>query len=128
METLMQRLLPSFMRPTKQEIWCLERQNSITCLGMIIDSKLEWKEHISCVQNSCIYAINKVKHILNHRHLTTLYISLIHPYLDYGISLWGSTHNTYLNRLVTLLKKAIRTITNANYISHHDPLVKKTIS
>ena len=75
----------------------IERKNSVKFLGMIIDSKLEWKEHISCVKNkisSGIYAINKVKHILNHRHLTTLYFSLIHPYLDYGISLWGSTHNT----------------------------------
>ena len=80
-----------------------------------------------CKQNkisSGIYAINKVKHILNHRHLTTLYFSLIHPYLDYGISLWGSTHNTYLKRLVTVQKKAIRTITNANNNSQSDPLFK----
>ena len=107
----------------------IERKNSVKFLGMIIDSKLEWKEHISCVKNkisSGIYAINKVKHILNHRHLTTLYFSLIHPYLDYGISLWGSTHNTYLKRLVTVQKKAIRIITNANYNSHSDPLFKKT--
>ena len=69
----------------------IERKNSVKFLGMIIDSKLEWKEHISCVQNkisSGIYSINKVKHILNNRHLTTLYFSLIHPYLDYGITLW----------------------------------------
>ena len=73
----------------------IERKNAVKFLGMIIDSKLESKEHISCVKNkisSGIYAIDKVKHILNHRHLTTLYFSLIHPFLDYGISLWGSTH------------------------------------
>ena len=107
----------------------IEGKNSVKCLGMIIDSKLEWKEHISCVKikiSSDIHTINKDKHILNHRNLTTLYFSLIHPYIDYGISLWGSTHNTYLKRLVTVQKKAIRTITNANYNSHPDPLFEKT--
>ena len=53
----------------------IERKNSVKFIGMIIDSKLEWKEHISCVKNkisSGIYAINKVKHILNHRHQTNI--------------------------------------------------------
>ena len=26
----------------------IERKNSVKFIGMIIDSKLEWKEHISC--------------------------------------------------------------------------------
>ena len=37
-----------------------------------------------------------------------------------------TSDNTYLKRLVTVQKKAIRTITNDNYNSHSDPLFKKT--
>ena len=29
----------------------------------------------------------------------TLYYSLIQPYLQYGIVLWGGAHNKYINRL-----------------------------
>ena len=39
---------------------------------------------------------------------------------------WPTDYNTYLKRLVTVQKKAIKIITNTNYNSHSDPLFKKT--
>ena len=95
---------------------------------MHIDSKLEWHEHIKFIQNklsSGLYAINKVKHLLSNSHLLTLYYSLIYPHIDYGITLWGSTHSTYLKRLIIMRKKAVRIISGATYNDHTDHLFRK---
>ena len=50
--------------------------------------------------------------------------SLIYPYLTYGTLLWGSSQSTYLRRLEILQKKAIRTVSKANYNAHTEPLFK----
>ena len=69
--------------------------------------------------------MNKTKNYLSTKHKTMLYYSLIYPYLDYGISLWGSTHTNYINRITILQKKAIRIISNAQHNDHTNPLFKK---
>ena len=90
----------------------IESKSVVKFLGMYIDSKLEWHEHIKCIKNkmsSGSYAINKVKHLLSCNHLTTLYYSLIYPHLDYGITLWGSTHTTNIKQLTIMQKKLSET-------------------
>jgi len=106
----------------------IESKSVVKFLGMYIDYKLEWHEHIKCIKNkmsSGSYAINKVKHLLSCKHLTTLYYSLIYPHLDYGITLWGSTHTTHIKQLTIMQKKVIRNISGANYNDHTDPLFRK---
>ena len=105
----------------------IERKEVVKFLGMYIDEKLDWHEHLNYIKNklhSAIYAMKKTKHLLSTQHLTTLYYSLIYPYLDYGISLWGSTYTSYINKLNVLQKKAIRIITKVNYNEHTNPLFK----
>ena len=68
----------------------IQRRDTVKFLGMYIDSKLEWHDHIKYVRNkisSSLYAMRKVKHILTTNHLLTLYYSLVYPYIDYGITL-----------------------------------------
>jgi len=67
------------------------QKDSMKFLGLYVDSRLDWHEHINYIKNklsSSLYAIRKVKHILNKNHLLTLYYSLTYPYMDYGNSLW----------------------------------------
>ena len=54
--------------------------------------------------------------------LHTLYCSLILPYLNYGILIWGSTCKSYLDKLIKLQKWAIRTVSGSHYRSHTGPL------
>ena len=80
----------------------IEHKTVVKFLGVYIDEKLEWHEHIKYIinkLNSSTYAMRKIKNILNTNHLMTLYYSLVYPYIDYAISLWGSTHNTHVNKL-----------------------------
>ena len=55
---------------------------------------------------------------------TSLYFSLIYPYLVYCISVWGSTYSSNLNRIFILQKKCIRIISKSSYDAHTEPLFK----
>ena len=95
---------------------------------MYSDAQLEWNDHIKYIKNklnSSINALRKVKNILNTNHLTTLYYSLIYPYIDYDLSLWGSTHKSHVNKIFTKQKTATRTITGTQYNVHTNPLFIK---
>ena len=105
----------------------LERVSHTKFLGLYIDEYLQWNHHIShCAKkiSSGLYAINSAKHTLSNENLKILYYSLIHPYLLYGITLWGNTYKKYLHKLEILQKKAIRTITCSTYNEHTSPLFK----
>ncbi len=96
-------------------------KQSTVFLGIHIDYKLNWHEHILHVQKKVrnqLFIINQVKNYLPEENLRTLYFSLIQPYLTYGISIWGGSHSTYLNKLVKSQKRAIRIIKHLGYRDH----------
>ena len=76
-------------------------------LGIIIDDKLGWLDHINSISRS-LYKLNSVKNMLPNYILRQLYFTMVQPYLTYGIILWGSPYQSYLKRTVILQKKAIR--------------------
>ena len=107
----------------------LERVRFTKFLGVLIDECLTWKQHIDCVSKTIsrnIGVMNKLKYSIPGRILHTLYCTLITPYLNYGILIWGSTCKSYLDKLIKLQKWAVRTITNSQYRSHTGPLFAKS--
>ena len=106
----------------------LERVKCTKFLGVLIDECLTWKNHIDCICKTIsrnIGVMNKLKHFVPDRILHTLYCTLVLPYLNYGILLWGNTCKSYLDKLIKLQKWAIRTISNSHYRSHTGPLFSK---
>ena len=98
-------------------------------LGIMIDDKLTWSEHISYTKSKLcrsLYAISRSKNFVPLKHLKTLYDSPIHPYISYGIVLWGSTYSSYLQKIRICQKKAIRHIYRSAYNAHTDPLFKES--
>ena len=90
-------------------------------LGLHINENLKWDTHIKSVQariSSSLYAINKIKNFAPRRILTTLYYSMVYPFLIYGISLWGATFKTHLTKLFRTQKKVVRAIVGATYNAH----------
>ena len=103
----------------------LERVSHTKFLGITVDDKLSWKPHIiniSKIISRNIGIINRLKSHIPLSSLLTLYFSLILPYLNYGILAWGSAHQTLLDRLLLLQKKALRIICGVSPCSHADPL------
>ena len=98
-------------------------------LGIGIDDSLSWKHHIARVNQKvsrALFSIKQLKHIIPYSCLKNLYHALIQPHLSYGISLWGNANRSLLHHTIILQKRAIRTIHNAHYNSHTEPLFKKS--
>ena len=66
----------------------LERKNYVKYLGVLINSGLTWKYHISHVASKIsksIGVIAKLKHFVPRSNLLNIYRILIFPYISYGI-------------------------------------------
>ena len=102
--------------------------DNIKYLGIKIDSKLNFKTHISKVQSKpskgvgILYKLNK---ILATRTLITLYYALIFPHPMYSIIIWDSACNSYLTSLQTLQNKAIRAIAKLKSKDRVTPIHKQ---
>ena len=92
-------------------------------LGIILNENVNWNSHIKHISKKITRALNimnLVKFYVPKSCLKKIYLSLIHSYLNYGVLLWG-----YGSKKVAILQeKAIRLITNSNFLAHTTPLFK----
>ena len=103
----------------------LNRSRNIKYLGVIIDHKLNWCEHIAHVKNKVSQGIGilyKARQFLDMKSLHNLYYSYIYPYLIYCIEVWGSACQTHLHPLFLVQKNIVRIITFSHYLAHTQPL------
>ena len=92
-------------------------------LGILFDENLTWKCHINMVTNKLskvIGILNRLKHVYPQNALLSIYHSLFATHLNYGLLLWG----THVNRVSKLQKKAVRIMSNSEYLAHSEPLFK----
>ena len=104
----------------------INREHSVRFLGLNIDQQLTWNTHINKLKSkiaSSMFILNRVKKQLPHDALKSIYLTLVHSHLMYGITAWGNSSTT--NKLYLLQKKALRLINNKTYLSHTDPLFKQ---
>ena len=91
----------------------VQPSTSAKYLGITIDNKLFFKQHIIILENRVarlVRIIAKVSHYLPFNTLITLYHALVHSHLLYALPIRASTYKTYLNKLVKLQNKALRII------------------
>ena len=65
-----------------------------------------------------IQFLYKLNRFLPETILKTLYTSLIHPYLSYGIEAWHGTYKNNTSKIFVLQMKAVRAINNLAYNAH----------
>ncbi len=90
-------------------------------LGLIIDDKLCWLDHINYINinlSRSLYILTQLKICCLIIYTIKIYYTMVQPYLTYIIILWGSTYRSYLKRTVILQKKAIRYMHKANHNVH----------
>ena len=76
----------------------LEQKQNTKYLGIIMDSNLNWKNHvhqISAKVSKRIGILSKLRYYLDRTILKQLYYAFLYPYLTYGLVVWGKTY-TYL--------------------------------
>ena len=86
----------------------------IKYLGVLIDSTLSWKHHVSNISKKISRSIGimyKLRPFLPLKVLKNVYYSLVYSHIVYAIEVWGSTSKTEMNKILILQKKAMRLMT-----------------
>ena len=98
----------------------INRVNSITFLGVVIDCKLNWKSHILSVRSKlskCCAIMYRASSLIK-KHGMHILFSLFMPYIMYCAEVWGNTYATNIHCLVLLQKRVIRLICGAKRLDH----------
>ena len=69
-------------------------------LGVIIDNKLKWNDHITYLKSKISKTIGlfyKMRQYLGRKALVNLFYSLVFPYLIYCNEIWGNTSSVHLD-------------------------------
>lgn len=94
----------------------IKQLSSCKYLGIIIDERMKWLEHVDFVYKKLIKFIGifyKLRSKMPRNCLKNLYFSLVYPHLLFGIELYANTFKSYLTRLVTLNNKLLRILQHA---------------
>ena len=73
-------------------------------LGVILDDKLKWTQHISNIKNKIskgMGIILKARQVRKKKALLQLYHSFVTPYLIYCLEIWGMHLTVHLQPLIT---------------------------
>ena len=86
----------------------IKEKKSVKCLGVFIDSFLNWKDHIHELSKKIsrgIGVLSKRRKFVSIHILLQVYYSIIYSFLTYGVLLWRNTYKTNLRPLIVLQKK-----------------------
>ena len=124
------RTIPTFNVPTLMvNNVPLTFSPRVKYLGVVLDTNLNYGDHVTMICKKISKSVgilyrlsfNTPSHILHK-----LYYSLIYPYLTYCNIVWGGACATHLHKLLLLQKCAVRTILNAGFLAHTEPLFEQT--
>ena len=99
----------------QKEVKCFKL---VKYLGMIVDDKLTWSQHVDYISSKItrnIGILKHIRHIIPKESQLLLYHTLIEPYFKYCSIVWGQRSETLKDKLQTLQNKAAQTIAKVRY-------------
>jgi len=89
----------------------IKKCDNINYLGVVLDSHLNWKDHIAKVASrlrKTIYIFKKLRLVANARTLKIFYFALVQSILTYALLAWGSAHDTNLKAIIAVQKRILK--------------------
>jgi Reverse transcriptase (RNA-dependent DNA polymerase)/Endonuclease-reverse transcriptase len=105
--------------PVTLENQVLPRSDTARYLGMHLDKKLTWREHIKKKREELDIRYRKMYWLIGRKSLLSvdnkvlLYKAMLKPVWTYGIQLWGSAKNNNVEILQRFQNKVLKAIVNA---------------
>ena len=129
---LITRQMLSNMRDTALNVFIgnhkLPQCNSIKYLGVDIDNVLSWNLQIDGISKKLVFIMSRLKPVLPSQMLMYIYTSIIHPKIDYAISIWGYTTAHNINKVQRLQNRAAIIWTgNLDYVNTRGIDLVKTL-
>ena len=87
-------------------------------LGLIIDNRLSWSNHVNDLGKkvtSAIGALRRIRPLISQSTAVLIYNSLIQPHFDYCSLVWDGFSDQLNDKLQKLQNRAARVILKANY-------------
>ena len=106
----------------------LKRVYQTKYLGVIIDSNLTWKPHLTNLRNKLIrhcHLLNKTKNLVPKKTLIQIYYSTIYPHLQYAITAWGNANKTLIEKMFVMQKTIIKIILKKPRKTDSNPLFRE---
>ena len=109
-----------YNKPVKQQVTvkinntAINEKEYIKYLGVLVDSSLNWKHHISTLAKKISRAIGimyKLRPFLPLNVMKNVYYSLIYSQIIYAIEVWGSAVKSEMTKILILQKRAMRLMT-----------------
>ena len=94
-------------------------RESTRYLGLIIDKRLNWKDHVDHLRAECTSSVDLIKHFshlpwgADRKTLQRLYTTLVQSRLDYGAQVHGASKSNVLKCLEPIQNACLRAITGA---------------
>ena len=88
---------------------------------------LSYDKHINLLSaklSKALFFLRQVRNLINPKAAKTLYYSLFHSHLLYGIIITSCATKGLINKITTLQKKTIRILCNVSNTAHTEPLFK----
>ena len=99
----------------------LDSQNSAKYLGITLDTKLDWNEHINSVFRKACFMQSFLERNLQKcppNVKETCFNALVRPILEYASCVWDPHKQTHIDRLEKIQKRAARFITGNRKFAH----------
>ena len=103
----------------------IEFASSIRFLGVLIDDKLKFVEHIDNILQKIsknIGILYRLRQFMPVHGLIMIYRSLVECYLNYCILIYGNTYQSHINRIEVAQRKCLRVISNLPPYAHSNPI------
>jgi hypothetical protein len=101
----------------------LEQVDEYDYLGVTIDSHFKWDKHVNKLikkLRSALSQISTMKRYVEEKTLKTLYYSLVHPYILYGITAWGFVNSSALTQLIIMQKRILKKMKKGEKFNYDD--------
>ena len=102
----------------------LKSQDSAEYLGVTINSKLQWNQHINNIRgtaNKLIGFLWRTMHRCPQDLKSKAYTTLVRPKIKYCCSVWDPHHQKYINQLDMVQRRAARFVKNTPYRFRENP-------
>ncbi|CAA9999325.1 unnamed protein product [Nesidiocoris tenuis] len=101
--------------------------SSVRYLGITLDKRLTFKDHISATVQKCRQRLKTLRHLLTNAALALpcrklIYLQLIKPIWGYGSQIWGGASASQIRRVQTFQNRALRLITGAPWYVRNSTL------
>ena len=114
------RLTPSMQHKSHYDI----RQTQQCVHGRDISAPLHYKQRVEAEEQTLFSPL--IGQVSSNRHShwlkTTLYYSLIEPYSNYCVIIFGGAFDTYVRSLEVVQRRSIRIICGENSRAHSNPI------